>query len=203
VSRDAILRAFLLLAFAAVVVMFGWRSVQKRRRERADAQECEEQLASLTGKYNAVADWQNALEEGWVKVGGGYRSAYTCDITDAVLREDGRPLLVVGYVFDVTTEATGATLNVLSALGCPDMYFVLDCTTQHTDVVLNQPTDDGDFFAVVATVTSVSRPGFEADAWVETEDDETYADIVVQPGNTYVLRGRCLGITYIGDYESD
>jgi len=201
-KREAILRPSVVLAVAVTSVIVGTRFLNKRSEKGACHGEAQQRLSSLAAQHNAVTDWQSRFDHRGVKIGDGHRAVYTSDVVSAVLREDGRPLLIVGHVFEVTKEAQAATLGV-KAFEYPDLNFVLSCTSGDADVVLTQPTDRGDLFAVVAAVASVSRPGFETDAWVESEGDDVYAEIIVEPGDQYILRGRCLAIVYIGNYAPD
>lgn len=201
-NRDVILKGIVAVVVAAGIALVGWRFLHRRTQNRADDADRRQRIASLAAEHNAVTNWQSRFDEEGMKLEDGHRSVYTADIREAVLRTNGQPLLVIGYVFEVTKDGDTATLGV-TAYEYPDMNFVLRCTTTQADLVLKQPTDDGEFFAVIANVISVSRPGFETDAWVEEDEDDVYAEVIVEPGDQYMLHGRCLDLMYLGEYDPD
>lgn len=201
-NRDVILKGIVAVVIAAGIAFAGWRFLQRRTQSHADDADRRERIVSLAAQYNAVTNWQSRFDEDGMKLEDGHRSVYTADITEAVLRTNGQPLLVIGYIFEVANDGDTATLGV-KAYEYVDMNFVLRCTTTQADLVLTQPTDEGEFFAVIADVISVSRPGFETDTWVEEDEDDVYAEVIVEPGDQYILHGRCLDLMYLGEYDPD
>jgi len=160
----------------------------------------QQKILTLAKRYNAVTDWQERFDEDGIKIAKGHRAVYTTDIEKALIQSDSRPVLIVGYVFDITKIGDNKYLGI-KAFAYPDLNFLLKCQSQQTKLVLNQPTDGGKFFAVVANVISVSRPAFETDALIEETGDESHSDIIVEPGDQYIIQGTCLDILYVGHYE--
>ncbi len=192
------------IVFGVIVLLiagyFGWRFISKHQREKFEAIQAQQKTSTLAERYNAVTDWQSRFDEDGIKIGKGHRAVYTMDIEGALMPKDGRPVLIVGYVFDVTKIGDSYHLGI-KAFGYPDVNFLLECQSKHAELVLAQPTDEGGSFAVVASVVSISRPGFETDALIEDTDNDVYAEVIVEPGDQYVLQGTCLDISYVGYYE--
>ena len=183
-----------------VVGYFGWRTISRKQREKTEAIQTKKKISTLAERYNAVTNWQDKFDENGIKIGKGHRNVYTTDIESALIQNNGRPVLIVGYVFDVTKIDDRYYLGIM-AFEYPDLSFMLRCQSKHAELVLTQPTDDGTSFAVVANVVSVSRPAFEADALIEGTDDDIYTQVIVEPGDQYILQGTCLDISYVEHYE--
>lgn len=183
-----------------LVLLIVWHFISKHQSEKTETIQAQQKISTLAKRYNAVTDWRERFDEDGIKIGKGHRAVYTTDIEKALIRNDSRPVLIVGNVFDITKIGDNNYLGI-KAFAYPDLNFLLKCQSQQTELVLTQPTDDGEFFAVVANVFSVSRPAFETDVLIEEIDDEMYSDIIVEPGDQYILQGTCLDISYIGHYE--
>jgi len=188
------------IVFGILVLLVAGYFISKHQNEKAETIQTQQKISTLAKRYNAVTDWRERFDEDGIKIGKGHRAVYTTDIEKALIRNDGRPVLIVGYVFDITKIGDNNYLGI-KAFIYPDLNFLLECQSQQAELVLAQPTDDGEFFAVVANVISVSRPAFETDALIEETDDERYSDIIVEPGDQYILQGTCLDISYVGYYE--
>lgn len=183
-----------------LVLLVAGYFISKHQSEKAETIQTQQKISTLAKRYNAVTDWQERFDEDGIKISKGHRAVYTTDIEKAFIRNDSRPVLIVGYVFDIIKIGDNKYLGI-KAFAYPDLNFLLKCQSQQTELVLTQPTNDGEFFAVVANVISVSRPAFETDALIEETDDERYSDIIVEPGDQYILQGTCLDISYVGHYE--
>jgi hypothetical protein len=192
------------IVFGVIVLLvggfFGWRFISRHQREKVETIQMKQKISNLVEHYNAVTNWQHGFDEDGIKIGEEHRAVYTTDIESALIRSDDRPVLIVGYVFEVRKIDDRHYLGI-KAFGYPDMNFILECQSKHAERVLAQATDEGESFAVVASVVSVSRPTFEADAWIEGTDDDRDAQVIVEPGDVYLLQGRCLDISYVGHYE--
>lgn len=189
------------LALLVVAGFFGWRAHSHKQREKAEVLEKQQTIAGLAARYNAISNWHDRFEVEGIKTTNGYRvSYYTSDIEDALLRTGGRPVLIVGSVFEVRRIADQAYLGI-KAFEYPSLSFILRCEPRHAEFVLGQSTANGDLFVAVANVTSVSRPSFEADARINEDGDDKNAEVIVEPGDQYILKGTCLDISYVGDYD--
>ena len=188
------------IVFGLIVLLIVGFFIFKHQNEKAKTIQTQQKIVTLAKRYNAITDWGKKFNKDGIKIGKGHRAVYTTDIEKALIRKNGQPVLIVGYVFDITTIGDNKYLGI-KAFEYPDLNFLLKCQSQHTELVLSQQTDDGNFFAVVASVVSVSRPAFEVDTITEEADDESYSDIIVEPGDQYILQGTCLDISYVGHYE--
>ena len=188
------------IVFGVIVVLVAGYFIFKHQSEKTEAIQTQQKISTLAKRYNAVSDWQERFDEDGIKIGKGHRAVYTTDIENALIRNDGRPVLIRGYVFDITKIGNKNYLGI-KAFAYPDLNFLLECQLQHVELVLAQPTDGGKVFAVVANVISVSRPAFETDAFIEETDNEVYSEIIVEPGDQYILKGTCLDILYVGHCE--
>lgn len=182
-----------------VLVLVGW-FIFRRQKTKTEFIKTKQKISIFAEQYNAVADWQKIFDEDGIKIGKGHRPVYTTDVENALIRNDGRPALIVGYVFDVSKTGDSHYLGI-KALADPNLHFLLECQLEHIKLVLSQSTDDGEFFVVVAIVNFVSRPPFEVDTVTEEDDEGEYSYVIVEPGDQYILKGTCLDIMYVGDYE--
>ncbi len=201
-KRGFVMRSLLAVSVGAGAAFVGQRLQESRAHTRADEVNKRQRVTYLVAEHHALTNWRSGFDEDGVKLKDGHRPVYTSDIAGAVLRTPRQPVLVIGQVFDVARDQEVVTIGVKAA-GYPDMNFILQCTTAHADLVLKQPVDGGEFFAIIAEVTSVSRPGFEADAFADETEDGVHANVVVEPGDQYIMKGRCLDLMCWGEYDED
>jgi hypothetical protein len=90
------------IIFGVIVLLVAGYFIYKHQSEKAETIHMQQKISTFAKRYNAVTDWEERFDKDGIKIGKGHRPVYTTDIENALIRNDGRPVLIVGSVFDVT-----------------------------------------------------------------------------------------------------
>jgi len=163
---------------------------EKRQIDRAE--QINLAILKMVAKYNAITDWKKGFAEKMV------RGIYTIEMEEALVRKDGRAVLFFGSVSDIMRRDNKYFIHFWNWLDFPslDIRFVLECDSVKVKKVMDQSNSIFDEFAVVALISSVQKAMFEVRA--ESESDEE-ANIVVEPSDVFIAKGRCLDLLFVGD----
>lgn len=155
-------------------------------------------IENVITKYNAIKDWNKHFDKEGYNLEIGHRYVYSDDIEKNLIRNDGKSIIVIGYIFEVKRKNNNFIIGIKYD-GYPDLNFLLTSDENQAQIVLNQNTDEGRLFAVVSNIKRVYRPQFESDCYTfEDEEEGYYSRILVEPGDQYIILGNCLEIIYIG-----
>lgn len=182
----------------------------KDERSEKDSKIVQE-VQELCSKYNAVANWRQNFDTNDL-----FQETYTIQVEDALIRTDNRPILFYGSIKDVVRESDrylvyfggggfaqllslsnsglGSILNLLY----PEIYFVLDCTSDQVKKILLQSAGSFEYYAVIAQIGEVKKIKFKlsADAGEDEEDVSVY---IASSSNVFIARGECLDLLFVGD----
>jgi len=169
--------------------------VKKRKAEVEKKIQIEQAISSMVAKYNAVTDWKKNFNNESVLLG----KIYTVQVEDALIRSDNRPILFFAFVEDVQRQGNKYYVHFWNwyELG-PDIRFVLECNSKQAKKILEQKTDFFEKYAVVALISTLQKPKFEVKAYPHSRGG---ADIIVEPSDIFIAKGRCLDLLFVGDYE--
>jgi len=184
--------------------LFYWLVIQPESKEREYKEINEKILSDMALTNGAIRHWNKDFHEEGLKLKDGYRSIYTVDIERAS-RNTGKPILAIGFVYDVS-QVNDQYWVGMTSYDYPDLSFLLKCSQKISESILSQQTDKGEFFAFVAQVERVERPSFEVDMVMEndeTSDDDTIRQIIVEPGDQYIVYGSCLDVKFLGKYSDE
>ena len=160
----------------------------------------------MIAKHNAVADWRQQIP----KVKNFGRTVYTIELEDALVKTDGRPVLLLAAVRDIVKESEKYSVHIvvssdefpiiLAGISSVVVQFSLLCTQEQVDKILPRPRSslfEHKCFAVVARISEVRKIRLEVNAY-----GETYDECYLGPSeNTFSATGECLDVLFIGDYR--
>ncbi len=159
-------------------------NAKAKAQHDADQQKIKEEIASLGAKYNAVSDWRAGLFSGSVS------SVYSVTLQHALVRSDGRPILLFGALHDMT-KAASSLQCVFDSYGKVHIRFVLACSEEQSSYLMQQhPGIFKDFFAIVAQVDAVAKLDAESTDEREEKKDNFRAD------------GRCIAMLSVANYRN-
>jgi hypothetical protein len=189
----------LVLGIGGLVVVRHNRAVLSEKRSSQDEvqlvtafatrrEQLKQSVARMASEHHAVTDWKDAL--------GGKKfveKLQTAEIAPALVRNDARPVLLIGALRNVITLEHGctATFEVKANL-LSQVRFALGCTSEQAKQFVNNPTEASLRFAVIAQVDAV-HPGEQFTA----DDNHSGAQEFA------LAEGRCLDLIYVGDYIVD
>lgn len=176
---------------ALLLILVGCDS--DNREEKAEAQKKErlektrqamQEMQELCLPYNAVIDWTVSIES---------LSPFTIELEEALVREDSRPLLLLGKIEDITKELDKYSIHFISE----DILFDLYCTPKQVKEIMNHRSDRHQEYAVIVRVSEVKkvRLGLQA-------SDEGIGEIWVRSKpltDCFIAKGTCLDLLFIGD----
>lgn len=160
-------------------------------------------VADLVTKHQAVVlDWQGIPPN-------TDRSLYSIEVKEQVLRQDNRPLVFTAVLYDIDQRDGQYVARFLkpphfvslasaSSFSTPVILFLLDSSAEQIQQFLQQSTSQGDQHAIVAFISSIQRPLLGVGAEPLTEED---AEVVAQPAEVFIARGRLLESLFVGDYD--
>ena len=165
------------------LLVWGLRSEKKKESREQEAQQAqdkdvEQHIARFAERYDAVTDWRKSLSDGKV---------YSAELTALLVRDDGRPVLFVAQVKDVTSGG-GEYMIHFDVWGNPPLTLELVCKPEQARNVMAHRTEGFSRYAVVAIVTSVSSRE-------EYEDNGTHT--------VSLVKGSCVEIMSVGFYFGD
>jgi len=189
----------------------------------------EENISSLSAKYNAVSDWEDTIIPR-----GQFNSVYTIDLQDALISNKNRPVIFLASLLDVSREngeyiAKFFFFHLSESSDYSEfeygVNFVLKCNstlaerlialgehggTPSMDMTRGRSRlahrlggksffDETDFI-VVAKISRVFKPLFSVKASViEHESSTPEAYIQLDSGYTFVANGECLELVPLED----
>lgn len=147
----------------------------------AEQQNIKREIANLGAKYNAISDWRAGLRSD---------SVYSATLQAKLMRSDGRPILFLGELHDVA-NAKASIQCVFDSHGEAEITFVLDCTQEVADYVMQQrPRPRFHYFAVVAQVGSVAKLEVQGKESRPNEQDASFQ-----------ANGRCIDLISVANYR--
>jgi hypothetical protein len=181
------------------------QAIQQEQRQTA------QQVNALCSRYNAVPDWSQQLK----KDNADFDTAiYTIEAQDALIRPDGRPVLLLASVCDIARQSDKYSVHFYASsdftTGTPEhaLHFILTCTQDHIQKILTHPQSIFDMsfgtqsFAVVANISEVRkvRLALTADGYTDVWED-VVIDMDLDPSfNVFHAKGDCLDLLFVGDY---
>jgi len=166
----------------------------KAKRTKAvevEKQQCRKLVSGLAQKWNAV-QYDRDEEADWDTLG---HNAFTVDIEECLIRPDGHPVLIRGSLEDVQRRGDKYVVHIdcwRSGIHC-----LLECDAVQAGKFRSKTDVDLYEFAVIAKITSVTRPFFQATAKVNGSD----AEIAIDSPKSFVATGVCLDLT--GPYKAE
>jgi hypothetical protein len=192
------LNRWLLVAipFGSLIIGLGGyyfhRSQEKERLEDEEYAARERVTANairgLAATYNAVSDWNRTLGKGTSP-----DKLYSAELDDIFVRADGRPLLFLARLKDVTKQGTEYNCIFQTPGGLEfELILSLSCDQTQASQAMH-PADSGyGRYAVIAQLTTVELGQQEAHGPGEEEE---------MPERRFLARGRCLALFYFrGSY---
>jgi len=171
----------------------------KAEKEKAEVEkkiQIEQTISNMVPTHNAVTDWKKNFDKKSAFLG----QIYTVQVEDALIRSDGRPVLFFASVDDVTRQGNKYYVHFRNWFDLdPDIRFVLECDSEQVKKIMSQKVDLFGQYAVVALISSLQRPKFELRAYPHSGED---AEVVVESSDIFIARGRCLDLSFVGDYET-
>ena len=156
-------------------------------------------INDLISQHNADFTWQKLFRNYEISLNNGSRWFYSIDVENELIRSDNKPILIIGDVFEVKKINEDIYYIGISSEIDYDLHFILQCNSHNVNKILKQSYEEGSSFAIVADISSVKRPLFEADAYVENIDEETDPFIIIEPGDVYLIYGNVIEIKFIGE----
>lgn len=165
---------FLLLL---LVVAFGIYEIIQGSRTQKEQQAAEhETLSKLAGRYNAVIDWNANFED--------VDEIYIADVQEALIRKDGRPLLLSAEVTDIVkVEDKNVVYFRETNSDDPNVRYTLECSPEQTRTIAEHREEFTEF-TVIASIASVRRANKE-----DVREDS-------DPSDTFIATGNCLDLQY-------
>lgn len=191
-QNSLVVRIALGIVVLSVAGYIGYRYVsswweEKQTRAR-DAEQRAHAIDEMVGRHKAIRDWEDNLD-----------SWFTIDLEKAWVREDQRPVLLFGGLFDVQKRGD----HYVGMLECAydtgegttiSVRHFLECDPQQAARLVRYSADtDYPTYEIVAQVSSVSRPVFKVSANAYAEDDEDdYGWIQIEDADMVVTRGKLI-----------
>lgn len=179
---------FAIIVWVAVSGFFAYQRSQQEQNNReeaarrAKAQQTEQSISQFAETYNAVTDWRNALRNKTAT-----DSIYSAEVTPLFVRTDRRPLLFVVSLRDVTTEGDHYMIQFEGRINFRSKFrLLLDSSADEANLLMSQPSDSLNRYAVVAQIWSV-----------DSAEGETGGKSIS------LARGRCVDVMALGRYIGD
>jgi hypothetical protein len=175
----------------------GWRLYQapekgrekvRQLKQKTDKQEKELRIAEFAKRRNAIVGWEMTLP----KRGGDPSGPFMIDLSRALIRSNGQPVLLNTCLYDVV-EMNGVVTALFAAFGPDDEFldsplvaFSLKCSPEQTTELTRAGVPRRARFTIVAKVERVSP----LESWVAAQVGDEAGD---QPSWGY-LRGTCVDL---------
>jgi len=161
--------------------------------ERKDKSEIGERGQPQRSKFNAyidkMAEKYNAFDYSTKEVHASdlFKPIYTYEVKKSLIREDGRPILFSGSVFDIVKEKDDYIIMFRSFLGSLghglDVIFRLKCTHEQFDYIREHTKEDtifiGDNFTGAAKLSEVKRLLFKVSAVPDEYSDLIFLNDII------------------------
>ena len=189
----------LLLALAGSVLSACVRStssgdaIEAARKAEARASA----VATLASRHGADAEWEKPFTT--QRLG-----AYTYELQRALIKTDGRPVILTGALDDIIAVA-GDQYEIRGRQSLPvgpTLYFSLRCGTDRISVLLGRTPELLDAiaeYAIAARIARISKPMFKGSAQFGTDDQVNVPEVVVEPGDIVIGAGECLEVVRLDD----
>lgn len=175
----------------------GWRLNQapekgrekvRQLKQKTDKQERERKIAEFAERHSAVVGWEMTLP----KRGGDPSAPFMIDLSRALIRSNGQPVLLNACLYNVG-EMGGVVTALFAAFGSDDEFLdsplvglSLKCTPEQVGELTRAGVSRRTRFALVAKVERVSP----LESWVAAEVGDEAGD---QP-SWGCLRGTCVDL---------
>ena len=168
---------------------------EKRIREQKRA------ICELATRYSAVTDWEDSLR---VKQEKSY-GVCTVDVKESLIPQDGRPILFVGVIGDITFQRGQYSLYAFSSIYSSELEtvanlnFALRCGDEQARTMLNQ-RKKSHCHAIVALVRDVQRVKFRVGTYQIDEPDIQFTEIEVESmPRIFMATGECIDFLYVSE----
>jgi hypothetical protein len=164
-------------------------AARKAQRQREDTT-----ISSLADRYHAVIDWRLDFN------GDRFVSKiYSAELTPLLVRADGRPVLAIGSVRDVSAEEGAYSIQLLVRVNLSSkVIFRLQADRDQVAQIMGrrEPRAASSLmkWVVVAQISSVGSSGFSEGGDANGVDETPPQSIA---------NGRCLDLAYLGLYFRD
>lgn len=174
----------------------------ERLTEAYTEQELQDKVAEFASQHDAVTNWN----ESFVDQDFMQENTYSFEVENALVRKDGRPLLILATIDDISKENDTYLLHLSTELldlvfpqsPMLDLRLVLEGEQDLVEKITTRGARGFiDTYAIIATISSVSRPNFVAKAY-PTYGEE--AQIVVESPDFFVVRGRCIDLMFYSSW---
>jgi hypothetical protein len=189
---------FICVPIGLVVALYLRSEAKEKRAQEAElaktqAQEknVEDSIARLAFKHNAVGDWYKPIPKGRTT-----ETLYTADLMPLLVRPDGRPILFLGEIKDVSINGDEYLLTIKTeGFGSfPRIDWLLETNAELAKQILDAKKQKGERYAIVANIVALQKG--EQIAHSE-EDNGSYPEAV------FSARGQCVDIMPVGQYLGD
>lgn len=153
--------------------------LEKERLEKE--RQTKEKVQELCSRYNAVVDWEQGHLE------------YTVEVEDALIRTNGRPVLLFASVEDIVRESDKYTIY------CHSGYSGLGLAQQMLAVLGGLERYGLERYAVVARISSVKKVRFKLEAHAQGYEYGE-VDVELKRANVFIAKGICLDLIPVGGY---
>jgi hypothetical protein len=175
--------------FAVVALsLVGWWAYDKFQDSKVEKQRVEQQeqsrdaVVAASKRYGAIIDWEERLKD----------SSFSIQIEDAIMPEDGKPIVVEGFVEDVARHNDQYYLYINNwRTGGNTISFVLECDPATARHVIEKNDSFGSV-SVIAQITSVEKAQLALRSGVKTTEDP--APIEIDSSSLFIARGKCLEV---------
>ncbi len=175
--------------FAVIVLaLAGWwahdkfqnSKIEKHQEERQ--QQSRDTVVATAKRYGAIIDWEERLKD----------SAFSIQVEDAILPEDGKPIVVDGFIEDVARHNDQYYLYINDwRTGGNTISFVLECDPATARHVIEKNGSFGSV-SVIAQITSVEKAQLALRSGVKTTEDPV--PIEIDSSSLFIARGKCLEV---------
>ena len=189
-----------LIVFAVLAGMAVWgiyaherhQHDQSNREEaalRAKDEQTQRSISQLAARYNAVTDWRKALGSKTLT-----DPIYSAELRPLFVRADGRPVLFIVSLHDVTSEGDHYVIHLDGKINLhSDFRLVVESTPDQAKLMMSYPGGDENRYAVVGQIQSVDS----AEKQVLDSDEGTNVKSIS------LAKGRCLDVMPLGTYFGD
>lgn len=173
----------------------------KREKEKVETEKkirIKQAITDMIARHNAVNDWERNLREKFISM---LTKVYSIQVEQALVRKDGRPILLFASVEDVARQDNKYFGHFHNWFGLgPNIHFVLECKPDQIKKVMEQSASQFEQYAVVALISSIQRPKFEPGAYSENGEGQ---EITIESSNIFIAKGRCVDLLFVGQYEPE
>jgi hypothetical protein len=145
--------------------------------------------------HNAMINWRDEVLNWKYDIekqdSNMFGFTYTIDIEEALVRNDGQPIIFFGEAIDISKEANKYLVHFHN---CSDFFsrsanihFILDCTDRQMKKILKHREKKPNKYAVFCEVKKVKL---------------NLTNVSSRKANAFIAEGRCLDLLFVGDYRT-